>query len=74
MEAQFDTRQHFDTVVCPKCGKQGSITWDTDGPKTELADISGFYERLCKKAPYPIELVCNGCGTPQKGRTIQLGN
>jgi hypothetical protein len=61
---------HASTVECPKCGKKGSIVWEDvprpDGVAKELVRIDGdFFERIARKPPYPIELVCNGCGTPQ---------
>ena len=64
------TSSHCDAIICPKCGNRGSIAWDDiaapDGDRKELIGITGgFYERLSKKAPYPIELVCNNCGTSE---------
>lgn len=61
---------HADTIQCPKCGKKGSIVWEdvphTNGVAKELVRIEGdFFERIAPKPPYPIELVCNRCGTPQ---------
>ena len=71
--SQFGSRpyftQHANTIRCPHCGKTGTIKWG-DGPKggQEIVGIDGdFYERLCRKIPYHIELVCRECGTPQKG-------
>lgn len=70
MESKFDNysiRHHSDAVVCRKCGQAGSVIWDdvsrlnTSTP--EMTGIDGpFFERLGKKAPYPIELVCRACG------------
>jgi hypothetical protein len=71
MSAHFGCYPHHsDSVVCPKCGQKGSILWEdvprAGGDGKEMSRISGnFYERLSKKAPHPIELVCNGCGTSQ---------
>ena len=67
---------HSDTVMCPKCGNLGTVTWDEvatlRGRERELAGISGnFYERLCKRDPYPIELVCNTCEIPCASLTVQ---
>jgi hypothetical protein len=69
---QFGARlqffEHADTIRCPRCGNAGTVTWE-NSPKGEqaLSAIeSGFYERLRRKAPYHIELVCKECGTPQK--------
>lgn len=68
MAARFSTYQHdlTDTIVCPKCGNCGVINWDyvptPDGPKKDFVGITGdFYERLAKKPPHPIEIVCNCC-------------
>ena len=68
MQTRFGIFSHdqTDTIVCPRCGNCGVINWDLvpspDGPKKEFAGISGeFYERLSKKSPHPIEIVCNNC-------------
>jgi hypothetical protein len=55
---------------CPRCGQAGHVTWDNlpAGNSNDLVRIEGdFFERMSRKAPYPIELVCNGCGTVQPG-------
>lgn len=56
-----------DAIVCRNCGKTGKILWDqvsrAGGSAPELKGIDGpFFERLSKKAPYPIELICRDCG------------
>ena len=68
MQTRFSTFSHdqTDTVVCPKCGNCGVISWDlvqtANGTKKDFAGITGnFYERLSKQPPYPIELVCTAC-------------
>ena len=68
MRTRFGTYPHdlTDTIVCPKCGNCGVINWDvvptTKGPERHFAGLAGdFYERLSKKAPYPIEIVCSAC-------------
>lgn len=55
------------TVVCGRCGKPGVILWDEvsrlNVTSRELISIEGpFFERLSKKQPYPIEMVCRACG------------
>ena len=70
MESKFGSysvKQHSDSIVCGKCGKTGKIVWDDISrlnPSTpEPVGIDGpFFERLSKKPPYPIELVCRACG------------
>ena len=63
-----DTIAHSDTVVCSNCGKSGTIFWDhvsraSQRSAREFAGIDGpFFERLGKKPPDPIELVCSACG------------
>jgi hypothetical protein len=53
-------------IYCPKCNAAGCVVWEGEGQTKALVRISGdFYERLSKRAPYPIELVCQQCGTPQ---------
>jgi hypothetical protein len=70
MASQFGSPPHYtDKIVCPRCGKAGSIIWEEAGypgePKQFIKIEGDFHERLAKKSPHPIELVCNGCGTPQ---------
>jgi hypothetical protein len=59
--------KHSDTIICPHCGRTGVIHWEEgkNADRNLLAIEGAFYERLCKKAPHPIELVCAGCGTAQ---------
>jgi DNA-directed RNA polymerase subunit RPC12/RpoP len=59
-------------IECPKCGQRGVVTWEktahgsVKGPEPTLVNLSPeFYERVSKKVPYPIELVCNRCGATQ---------
>lgn len=67
---------HEGKIRC-RCGKVGAILWE-DAPtpdgtgRPEFVKIDGdFYERIAKKPPYPIELVCNACGAAAAG-PIQL--
>jgi len=58
-------------IRCPRCSRTGLIKWEDarvgdDGPRELIAIEGGFYECLQKKAPYSIELVCLGCGTPKR--------
>jgi len=61
-------RHHSDVVVCRACGKSGTIAWEevsrlNKSTVPELVGIDGpFFERLGRKPPYPIELVCRACG------------
>lgn len=56
-------------IVCPKCGQMGETVWERYGRKSSFLDVSpGFHERISKKVPYPIELVCQACGTAQPER------
>ena len=53
-------------IICPKCSTRGVIVWEKNGAERTLVSLpNGFYERLAKKAPFPIELVCSGCDTAQ---------
>ena len=55
-----------DEISCPHCGRNGNLHWEraADGKHDDLVKIDGgFYERLAKKPPFPIELVCGVCGT-----------
>lgn len=65
-------RQHCGEIACRHCGRTGTIIWDDvtrlntlpeQTGTSEPAGIDGpFFERLSRKAPYPIELVCRACG------------
>jgi hypothetical protein len=61
--------QHSITIICGECGNTGTTNWEyivtLEGPEREFVAIVGsFYERLCNKKPYQIELVCGRCETP----------
>ena len=63
---------HSNALDCPKYGKKGAITWEDvlrdNNPDKNLLGIEvDFLERLAKKPPYPIEVVCNGCDAFQPG-------
>ncbi len=70
MEPKFGrylVHQQADTIVCRHCGKSGTIIWDHVSRASEVTpELVGiddpFFERLSKKSPYPIELVCRECG------------
>jgi hypothetical protein len=58
-------------IICPGCGAVGVIIWETIDGKRSLVRLSRiFYERLARKTPYPIELVCYDCGTIQPEITV----
>ena len=63
----YSIDQEVDTIACRICGKRGKIFWDkisrVPGSMRDILGIDGpFFERLSKKPPYPIELVCRDCG------------
>ena len=59
-------RQFEAKIRCSKCGAFGEIVWEGQGGNRSLVSVSsGFYERISKKKPYPIELVCYACGRAQ---------
>jgi hypothetical protein len=56
-------------VTCPKCKSIGVADWEKIGAERSLIRLSrNFYERLSRKVPYPIEVVCLECGTVQDGQ------
>jgi hypothetical protein len=72
MSSKFGTHQLQGGKINCRCGKVGSIVWENarseKGAQRDFVKIDGdFYERLSKRPPYPIELVCNSCGTAQPG-------
>lgn len=56
------------SLACPACGASGTLRWeDMPGGERELVALEGrFHERLARKAPHAIELVCDDCGTVQR--------
>lgn len=70
MGSRFGSYQsHSNAFICPGCGNSGSVQWEGNGTsdQKQMVGVKGdFFERLSKTAPYPIELVCNNCGTVQK--------
>ena len=72
METNFDeypVTLRSDSIICGKCGKRGKVVWDdlsrltNNAPEPELLGIDGpFFERISRKPPYPIELICRECG------------
>jgi len=62
---------HEGQIRC-RCGKIGKIIWEDapshEGVRREFVKLDGdFYERLSKRSPHPVELVCNACGSAQPG-------
>lgn len=60
---------HSNSLSCPGCGANGALRWEEapDASDKQLIAIEGdFYERLARKAPHAIELVCNDCGSVQE--------
>ncbi len=52
-----------DAIRCRACRNTGALVWQETAQGRQLVRIEGdFYERLVKKAPFPIEIVCNRCG------------
>jgi hypothetical protein len=55
-------------ITCPKCNAVGVAVWEVVGTERSLIKLTrNFYERISRKNPYPIEMVCNECGTVQVG-------
>ena len=70
MSTHFGTTYsiHSNSLACPGCGASGALRWEETsgyGDKQLIAIEGSFYERLAKKSPHAIELVCNSCGTVQ---------
>ena len=64
--AHQEVSQFTANIICPACGAVGAVTWEKLGSERTLVRLSkGFYERISRKMPYPIELVCNECGKAQ---------
>jgi hypothetical protein len=71
------------TIQCTKCGQKGSEIWEENTqingrcpePFQLIKRSEEFYERLAKKAPYPIEVACHRCGTvlPDTQRKVGMG-
>ena len=66
MPRPSDVRKFAANIICPGCSSLGVIVWENDGGRRSLVSLSdGFHERLSKRTPYLIELVCNSCGSTQ---------
>jgi hypothetical protein len=53
-------------ITCPKCKAIGVVVWEMAGAERCLVSLTrNFHERISKIDPFPIELVCHGCGTTQ---------
>ena len=70
MPAHFGCYPHHIVAIACRCGNKGCVVWEdvphADGARSEFVRIEGsFFERIANRAPRPIELVCNGCGTVQ---------
>ena len=67
LSQQLEAQNRGVNVICPKCGAVGVVLWeDENNEGRSLVSLSkNFYERISKKQPYPIELVCHSCGTAQ---------
>ena len=76
MSPLFSTSSsHTDEIVCPGCGRAGAILWEEtqrfEGSEKQFVGIEGgFFERLSSRAPYPIEVVCGGCGAIHSEVTV----
>jgi hypothetical protein len=59
--------QQFEAIIfCPSCAAEGAMVWENVRGERALIRLSaGFRERLSKRPPYPIELVCTQCGAAQ---------
>jgi hypothetical protein len=50
---------------CHRCGNVGTIHWDETAPQKATAltgSTADFFRNIPQNAPYPIRVVCNGCG------------
>jgi len=52
-------------ITCHWCGHEGLSLWEEFNGERHLVSLKGFYERLARKNPYPIEMVCNNCDKVQ---------
>ena len=66
MSFHFDPAKFSMDIICPKCAAIGVSVWEGTGAERSLVSLSkGFYERISKRNPYPIELICHACGAVQ---------
>jgi len=76
--------EQFTVIIqCAKCSQKGSEIWEENtqingrSPETPqlIKRSEEFYERLAKKIPHPIEVVCHRCGTvlPDAQRKVRMG-
>ena len=61
-EAHMPSDQISINVICPECKSVGVLVWEKTKSDRVLVSVTrNFYERISKKAPYSIEIVCLGC-------------
>lgn len=66
--SDYRTSTYANSLACPGCGASGALRWEISSGASgqQLVAIEGsFHERLAKRPPHVIELVCNGCGAVQ---------
>ena len=71
-ESTPERDQFTSAITCAGCGQNGIAVWEENhtisprGPEPTLVSLSKeFYERISKKSPHDIELVCQKCGAVQ---------
>ena len=57
----------------PSAGAVGVVIWENENSddRTLVSLSRNFYERIAKKNPYPIEIVCDGCGAAQPENRLE---
>ena len=65
LHMHIDPNQFTLAIKCHWCGHKGSSLWERTPAGRQLVNLRGFYERLAKKAPYDIEMVCDYCNRAQ---------
>jgi len=58
-------QQNAVRLLCQGCGHAGVSLWQDFETGRQLVTLEGFHERLSREEPFPIETVCNNCGTVQ---------
>jgi len=70
---QSEAQNRTTNIICPKCGAVGVVIWENENSddRTLVSLSRNFYEKIPKKTPYPMELVCDGYGAAQPGNRLE---
>jgi hypothetical protein len=69
------TSQFTASIVCRKCGQEGSIVWEQSADKSKRSIFSisdGFYRRVRGNHSAMPAVICDSCGTALKSHALSV--